>query len=291
MVGGDWRLLHEWKQWLAAQGMSEHTIRLYSYGVFRLHVETDIDAADLEEHHITAFLAGIKDHAKAREQYFRGIRSWCKWAARRGHIKGGDPTMETKVKGAKPRPKAVLEEDELIRILIAAWWRHPRRAWTLLLSFSLGTRRMEVAGIEPSDVGDDAVMLRHTKGGKWRLVELGPLAEFALEQLRPYYNGTVLGGVKPQTVTAWAKRAARDAGLSEKVRGRPSHILRASFITYMLRRGEPVEVVRDLVGHDNIATTNAYAVSTRSERRDAMQRHGEGLGRGSSMEGGNDGAR
>lgn len=160
--------------------------------------------------------------------------------------------------------------DELTRIVYAAACRDPRRAWTLLLSYGLGTRRMEVAGLKPADiiVGGDGLKARVTgKRGKVRDIEVGPLAQAALEELRPWYNGTVLGGVQRSTVSGWARKAAEDAGLEEKVRGRPSHILRAAFATNLLTEGVDPIVVRDLLGHESIATTNAYAMASEEEQR------------------------
>lgn len=50
------------------------------------------------------------------------------------------------------------------------------------------------------------------------------------------------------------------------------HKLRHSFITNALLQGEPIAVVRDAVGHSNIAVTNSYAHSTKKSIENLMNK-------------------
>jgi integrase/recombinase XerD len=269
---GDFETLAQWRQWLRGQGLSEATVRLYSYGLFRLLTETDADDLNsITEAHVTAFLQSLGKHGRARSAYFKGVRSFFGYCQLRSLV-DADPTRGIRVRKPRPRPPVALSEEELTRYFVAAAWRDPRRAWALMLCFSVGARRMEIAAVQPEDIQGDELFLRRCKYGKTRRVPLGRYARIALEELRPYYNGTILGGVAPETVTEWAHQAAVDSGLIWKVQGRVAHVLRASFATRLLREGVPVEVVRDLMGHESIATTNAYAAVESHEPRDAMAR-------------------
>lgn len=269
---GDFQTVARWVSWLRARGDSESTIRLYTYGVFRLlHERSFGNLRDVTEDDVVDFVNSIGAHSVARTHYLRGVRSYFTFCVQRGLV-DRDPTAGLKLKKRPHRPAVALDEEELTRLLIAAAWRSPRRAWTLMLSFGLGTRRMELAAIQPDDIQGDTVFLRECKGGRTRRVELSPIAKVALEELRPWYNGTVLGGIRRQTITEWAHQAAKDSGLLSKVQHRTSHVLRASFATYLLRKGTPLEVVRDLLGHANVATTNAYLAVEPEERREAVAR-------------------
>ncbi len=266
----DFEAIAAWRRWMRGQGIAESTIRGYTYGVFRLFsefVEGPLESAT--EDHVAAFMASLSKHGGARVQYFRGLRSFFRYCHARGLI-GLDSTAGLRVRKLPRKPPIALTEEELIRYLIAAAWRHPRRAWALMLAFGLGTRRMELTEIRPEDVQGGVVHLRNCKYGKERRVEIGPIARAALEELRPWYNGTVLGGVKKAQITEWAHQAAVDSGLLPKVHGHVAHVLRASFATYLLRHGVAVEVVRDLMGHESIATTNVYASVEPEERRKAV---------------------
>jgi site-specific recombinase XerD len=270
----DFAVLARWRRWLRAMGDSEHTIRLYSYGVFRLlteHVEGPIESAT--EEHIVSFLMAMGDRSTAKAQYLTGIRSLFTYCEARGWVKDNPAALIRARHPRRPKPVALTEE-ELTRFMLAAAWRDPRRAWTLLLVFGLGTRRMEAAAIRPEDIDGESVLLRECKYGKERRVELSRYARIALAELQPWWNGTVLGGIDRQTITAWAHQAAIDSGLYAKVRRRPAHILRASFASHLLNAGTPVQVVRDLLGHESIATTDVYAalIDERKDRRDAVAR-------------------
>lgn len=271
-MGGDFDLVARWMASLRAQDLSHHTIRLYSYGVFRLFTEQVKGSIDtLTEDHIVDFLDSIKDRSKVKSQYVRGIRSLIRFALRRGAM-AADPSGGIKIrKPFRPKPVA-LREDELIRYFVAAAWRDPRRAWTLMAAFGLGTRRMELAAVLPEDVEETRVFLRTCKYRKQRWVELTDYAAIALEELRPWWNGTVIGGISKETITHWAHQAAEDAGLLPKLRGRVAHVLRASFITHLLRNGAPIQAVRDLAGHENIATTNEYAAVFDQDLVDAAKK-------------------
>jgi site-specific recombinase XerD len=270
---GDFEVVVRWMDWLQARELSEATIRLYSYGVFRLLTEQRIARIDaVTEEHVVAFLKSIGNRSVAKRAYLRGIRSLCSYALARGEIRA-DPTAGLALRKVRRPPKVALTEEELFRYLMAAYAQSPRRAWTLMLVFGTGTRRMEAASIMPDDVQGGEVHLRVCKYSKQRRVPLGPYALFALEQLRPWYNGTVLGGIGPQTITEWAHQAAVDSGLLPKVRGRVAHVLRASFATHLLRQGVPVHVVRDLLGHENIATTNEYAAASEDGEKRAAVGH------------------
>jgi integrase len=129
---------------------------------------------------------------------------------------------------------------------------------------------MEVASIRPVDVGPGGVWLVRTKNDTPRTVELHELPRIALDELLPWWNGTVLGGVHEQTVTNWAKEAAWDAGLAAKVAHRPAHILRASFASHLLRNGAPLHIVSALLGHRSLAVTSRYAAAFAEDRQASL---------------------
>jgi site-specific recombinase XerD len=264
-------LIARWRRWLNAQGLAAETIHLYSYSVFRLLTEqVDGPPTNATEDHVSAFLASLGHRATARTLYMRGMRSFFRYLHAR-EIIARDPTVGLKPRKPRHRPAVALTDDELIRYFIAAWARHPRRAWALMLCFGAGLRRMEAAAIRPEDIQGDVLEIRLAKYGKSRRVELSRYARVALDELRPWYNnGSVLGGIDRRTLTEWARQAAVDSGLLPKVRGRVHHVLRASFATHLLRNGAPVQVVRDLLGHESIMTTNSYAAVEPEERRRAV---------------------
>jgi integrase/recombinase XerC len=175
---------------------------MYTTPVHRLLTEiVEGSPSAATEEHIDALFEDLKPRAAVRVGYTRGLRSFFGWCHRRGHISSNPAAFLESRKQAYRAPIA-LEEDELIRYMIAAAWRDPRRAWSLMLMFSIGCRRTELTAIRPSDVQGSNLVLRRTKGDRPRVVALNELAVTAIEELRPWSTPTsVIGDVVPQTVT------------------------------------------------------------------------------------------
>jgi site-specific recombinase XerD len=262
----------EWVAWLKARGASPDTIRSYLGSVSSflfLYVKGPPSRAISGD--VVRFLAERgKNGPHGRRQALKGLRSAYSYWVPVG-ICSEDPTGLVKETKRRLRRKAVaLTREELNRYLVAAGERDRRRVPTLMLAFGLGARRSEIAGLKPED--DHGSTVRVTgKYGKVRDIPVNLTARTALEMLRPWYNGTVVG-IKPATVTKWAHQAAKDSGLYPKVRGRVAHVLRASFISHALRNGASPVAVRDVVGHESLETTNGYAMSFEEDGADAVRR-------------------
>jgi site-specific recombinase XerD len=51
------------------------------------------------------------------------------------------------------------------------------------------------------------------------------------------------------------------------------HTLRTTFITHHIASGSPITDIKEMVGHENLATTNVYAGLVKSSQRKSMQEH------------------
>ena len=63
---------------------------------------------------------------------------------------------------------------------------------------------------------------------------------------------------------------AKKAGI-ERWQDVHPHTLRHSFATRLLDEGKTIAEVRDLMGHDSIATTNSYVHSAEERRREIVE--------------------
>lgn len=262
-------ILGEWGDWLAATNHSERTAELYVGAAHRFLSRRYVRGRSLltlSSSEILAHLAEIGKHGPARRQSRVALRSLFLFMFKRGY-RSDDPTAildgarEPKHK-TKPSPFTV---DELTRLVIAAAGRDPRRGWAILACHALGARRTEFVMLRPEDIHWDThrVHFAITKGDKPRDVDMGPLAETALRKLlalgpspKGETTGTILG-VHPQTFGGWVNQAGRDCGFPWG-RKRRAHTLRSTFATRLGQAGVPVAVIRDLMGHESIQTTDVY---------------------------------
>ncbi len=145
----------------------------------------------------------------------------------------------------------------------------------LELLYAAGLRISEALNLDREDLSLDGAYVRVIgKGNKERLVPVGEVAldwlVRYLDDIRPAWlalqpgddlrggplflttRGRRLGRQAGWTVV---KRAARDAGLSDRV---TPHTLRHSFATHLLEGGADLRIVQELLGHASISTTQLY---------------------------------
>jgi integrase len=134
--------------------------------------------------------------------------------------------------------------------------------WIALLT---GARRGEVLSITPADIGADTITLRAggTKTLRTRTIPIVPA-------LRPWLASLPLG-INFEGLKSGFRRARAAAGLQ----GVNFHDLRHTCATLMLQLEVPLDVVRDVLGHTTIRTTERYAHAIVGRQRDAMNRLGE----------------
>ena len=134
--------------------------------------------------------------------------------------------------------------------------------WIALLT---GCRRGEICKIKKEDIGQETIKLPagNTKTLRYREV---PIAA----ALRPWLKYLPLAinfeGVKS------GFRRAREAADMEHVN---FHDLRHSCATILLSMGTPLHVVRDILGHSTVKTTERYAHTQIAPQRNALDMLGK----------------
>jgi site-specific recombinase XerD len=102
-------------------------------------------------------------------------------------------------------------------------------------------------------VNDGFCTLTKTKGRKDRRV---PLVPKVMEVLQPIMKdiGKVFMQYHPDTVSKMFHKLAKECGINARL-----HDLRHSAATYMLKSGIPIQVVKEILGHSKLSTTEIYS--------------------------------
>ena len=163
-------------------------------------------------------------------------------------------TADTKLaKVRKPRglPRP-LSEAQAQKLLTEA--NEPYRSWFILGMYG-GLRAMEVAGIQGSDLeeGPEGFLLRiRGKGGTDLTIPAHPEVVRVIQEARTLGR---LWYLNPNKVSSYACAEMKRLGVPMKF-----HSLRHYFATSALRAsGGDLLVVRDLLRHSSVATTQVYA--------------------------------
>jgi integrase/recombinase XerD len=132
------------------------------------------------------------------------------------------------------------------------------------LLYSSGMRVGECVRLKVSDIFPEkkAVFVKCGKGKKDRFTII---SDVFLRDMRMYLadkKGDYLfdvgfeSHISIRTAEAIVRQAAKRAGIKRRVY---PHLLRACFTTHLMERGEPIETLQKLLGHERRETTEGYA--------------------------------
>lgn len=134
--------------------------------------------------------------------------------------------------------------------------------WVALLT---GCRRGEICRIRADDIGAASIRIQagNTKTLRYREVPIVPA-------LRPWLQRLPLS-ITAEGLKTGFRRAREAAGMPHV----HYHDLRHSCATILLHLGAPLHVVREILGHTSVRTTERYAHVMLEPQRAALERLGE----------------
>ena len=154
-----------------------------------------------------------------------------------------------------------------------------RNKTIIMLLFDTGMRCNEMILMEPEDIKQDYILVKHGKGSKERVVPKSPALSKQLvkyctlrdgylkEHPTRYKNLFPSKTGKPMTDEAVArilKHAAKEVGVSPSVRVSP-HTCRHTFAQMQLKNGLDLYSVSRLMGHVNIMITQRYLLGIKDK--------------------------
>ena len=157
----------------------------------------------------------------------------------------------------------VLSKEEIKRILDVAA-KDLRFFCMFSILYSAGLRISELLELKPGDINEsrNLIRVRQGKGKKDRYTLLSrPLMKKLAEYNRLYKPQVWLFERRPgepfteSIVSKRLKAAAQEAGITKRIY---PHLLRHSFATHLLEQGTDIKIVKELMGHNNIKTTERY---------------------------------
>ncbi len=170
----------------------------------------------------------------------------------------------------KPLPKALTERDveKVLNLQIAGLTDEQRLRDHAILEclYSSGVRRSELLGLTLGDVDLDGRTMR-VVGGKGNKDRTVPLTRVAADAMRAYL------GVRPRTsgdafFTGRGGGRLSESGLYKIVRtyikiagleGHASpHTMRHTMATHLYEHGADLLVIKEILGHESLATTQVY---------------------------------
>ena len=149
-----------------------------------------------------------------------------------------------------------------------------------MLFLNCGIRRSELVGLNLSDVYEDRIRVVG-KGNKERFVYFGSACRKAIDAYLPERNKRILSDnralfgsrdnnrISVTAVHRLVKKALLQAGLDSTQFS--AHKLRHTAATMMLSGGVDVKTVQEVLGHENLNTTQIYTHVSDEHMQSAME--------------------
>jgi integrase/recombinase XerD len=254
------------------KGLSSHTIKAYGSDLFLFSsFLKKLSWEKVKEEDLYSFLKHLKDAAYASASICRMIvstKSFFRFLKNEGHIPVDfSATIDLpKVWQLIPEVLTIEEADLLLQAPENGSFVGARDKAILELLYATGMRVSELCKCDVDDVGDSFVKVSG-KGKKERLIPVGKKALDAIDHFLLYFRGDAKGENAPLFITCRRKRIDRVTvwervkywGKKAKIEKKISpHTLRHSFATHLLENGADLRVIQEMLGHEEIATTDRY---------------------------------
>ncbi len=272
----------------AEKNASEHTIKNYAVDLRDFSAFAgEIAPETIEYIHVRNFLAHLKEREFSQSSISRKLaclRSFFKYMAREQLLTTNPASNIATPKREKKLPE-FLNQDEMNRLINAASdaTKAGRRDRAIIeILYSTGMRVSELMCLNISDLDFVGGTLKvQGKGKKERMVPVGGTAVRAVEAYlgdrtenekqpsSPLFlnkNGTRL---TDRSVRRILIKYAKRAGITKDI---SPHTIRHTFATHLLDRGADLRSVQDLLGHENLSTTQIYTHVTTKRLKDAYEK-------------------
>ena len=220
------------------------------------------DLLDYNEH-----LESVYSNTATRKLKINAVRSLLTFGQEIGYLQFNvgravdAPTPENKL------AERIVSEAQLLQILTAPQVLRDRLLLRLL--YASGMRVSEVCKLQWRHVqpnGQAGQLTVYGKGQKTRFVPIPATVYQLLLSYKPpaalatdyvFFSQKGEGGKRP-LVSSTVFRIVKEAGVACGIDGLSPHWLRHAHASHSLARGATVAVVKETLGHSNIAVTNAY---------------------------------
>jgi integrase/recombinase XerD len=254
------------------RGLSPHTIEAYGRDArsFAALLEV-VSWSSVTPDHILRFLSHLKEKRYASSSISRiliAVKVFFRFLKKEGVIQSDlVRNFETpKIWQLIPEVMTLEEVELLLAQPKQGDFIGARDKAILELLYASGIRVSELCSLTLSSLSDTTVKVQG-KGRKERIVPVGKKALEAIDYFLIHFRGEALEEGAPlftskrgkaiDRIAVWSRiRAyALAAGIQKPI---SPHTLRHSFATHLLERGADLRLIQEMLGHEDISTTDRY---------------------------------
>jgi len=266
--------------------LSNNTYESYRYNLIKINNYFNNNITYLNEDDIRNFLYKSEESAKTNAHYLTVLKTFYDYMLDLEKIKV-NPSENIKSPKLEKRLPKFLTEEEINRLLDIDM-KKPidyRNKAMLELLYATGMRISELLDLKLSNINfeEDAVKVMG-KGSKERFIPIGEITKKYLLIYINEYRGLILktkvsdylfvnyngSRMSRQGFFKILKKLCEDAQIEKEI---SPHILRHSFATHLLNNGADLRVIQELLGHENISTTEIYSHVSNEKVKEDYSKH------------------
>lgn len=282
-------LLGEWEDHLLNEDKAAKTIYNYIIDV-RIFAEwTELDEPTLvDAKRLIAYRAHLQAERRKPSTINRNIiaiKRYYLWLEDTGRITSNPTRTVRRVPKGEPKPRQLTPEEVTRMIQAAEQYGTKRDVLMFQVLIHTGVRAGELCNLQWQSFTLDRqprfVSIEKGKGNKYRIVPVndvlyGILTDYHQSlQGRPRPADYIFGNGKPMPQRSLDAIIKRFAALAE-VEDVSAHDFRHYF-AYQVIKTTPIHILKELLGHANIATTIVYLTPSMGDLVSAIQRLGDDL--------------
>ena len=265
---------------------SEKTVLAYSEDIKQLQEFAQeeygrFNPLEVEAELIREWIVSLMDRGYTSTSVNRklsSLRSFYKYLLRQGEVTVDPLRKITGPKNKKPLP-VFLKESEMDKLLddtdFGEGFKGCRDRLIVEMFYVTGMRLSELIGLDDKNVDFSSLLIKVTgKRNKQRLIPFGEELKNAMIEYVNVRNEIVLTRTGAFFVRESGERLSRSIvenlvkrNLSKVVtlKKRSPHVLRHTFATTMLNHDAELGAIKELLGHESLATTEVYTHTTFEE--------------------------
>ena len=231
------------------------------------------DTEDLEKY--LKYIKNLESTTVAHK--ITSIKSYFNYNIKRGIVSVNPADKVSRPKLTKHLPEYLTEEEvgKLLDVEVRSPYDY-RNKTILELLYSSGIRISELVNIKTPNYDSEECLIRIMgKGSKERIV---PLGDYAVNIMNDYMNNyrplinkkhtdyVFINNrgdkISRQFIFKVIKKEALKKGIKKDI---SPHTLRHTFATHLLKNGADLRIIQELLGHENISTTQIYTHVTNNK--------------------------
>lgn len=257
---------------------SDNTVGAYMNDLnkYEEFLKKDILESDTED--LENYLKYIKNSESTTVAHkITSIKSYFNYNIKRGIVSVNPADKVSRPKLTKHLPEYLTEEEvgKLLDVEVKSPYDY-RNKTILELLYSSGIRISELVNIKTPNYDSEECLIRIMgKGSKERIV---PLGDYAVNIMNDYMNNyrplinkkhtdylfinNRGDKISRQFIFKVIKKEALKKGIKKDI---SPHTLRHTFATHLLKNGADLRIIQELLGHENISTTQIYTHVTNNK--------------------------